>query len=410
MIQEFSIENTYSIKTRQTVSFEAADDTDDVHCINAGGKKLLKLAAIYGANASGKSNIIKAFDFYTNFIINSFASLKPQSPIPFMPFLFDSSYRDKPGIFEIVFYFENMRYIYTIEMDTRFVHNESLTCEYDNTKEMLFYRYFSKFDGSEVEYEWFHSNKLNGDMRAIVSMTRVNAGFLNTAAQLKQPRLMRIYQYFVDTIMPSVKPSTHEFLRTTDLIEKDNKNKDEVLQLLNKADMGRIKDIIIEHEDIEKITIAGRSFKTAGPSTRIYFSHHYDDDVRLPFDYESDGTQRLFTLAEPLLRLIHGHTFLAVDEIETSLHDDLLEFFVSAFLNNSTQSQLLFTTHNQSLLDSELLSNDEIWFVQKDKTGDSEVFSLAEFKDIPSGVSRRKLYKAGTFGALPFISTYTEDT
>jgi AAA15 family ATPase/GTPase len=130
----------------------------------------------------------------------------------------------------------------------------------------------------------------------------------------------------------------------------------------------------------------------------------------LPFDYESDGTQRLFTLAEPLLRLIHGHTFLAVDEIETSLHDDLLEFFVSAFLNNSTQSQLLFTTHNQSLLDSELLSNDEIWFVQKDKTGDSEVFSLAEFKDIPSGVSRRKLYKAGTFGALPFISTYTEDT
>jgi AAA15 family ATPase/GTPase len=87
-----------------------------------------------------------------------------------------------------------------------------------------------------------------------------------------------------------------------------------------------------------------------------------------------------------------------------------LEFFISTFLNNSTQSQLLFTTHNQNLLDSELLSNDEIWFVQKDKTGGSEFFSFTEFKDVPSGVSRRKLYKAGAFGALPFISTYTKDT
>jgi AAA15 family ATPase/GTPase len=409
MIQEFSIENTYSIKGRQTISFEAAADTDDIHCIDVNGKKLLKIAAIYGANASGKSNIIKAFDFYIDFIMNSFTSLKPQAPIPFTPFLFDSNCRDKPGIFEIVFYFEDMQYRYTIETDTRFIRNESLACEYDNTKEMIFSRRFHKSGDPGVEYEWFHSNKLGRtkDIKAIVSMTRANAGFLNTAAQLRQPFFMKVYQYFVDTIMPVVRPLSRGILRTTELMEKNNKAKDEILQLLDKADMGLIRDIIIEHEDITEITIDGKSFKSADPSVRIYFSHHYDDDVKVPFSYESDGTQRLFTLAGPLLRLIHEQTFLAIDEIETSLHDDLLEFFISTFLNNSTRSQLLFTTHNQSLLDSELLSNDEIWFVQKDKAGGSEIFSLADFKDVSPGVSRRKLYKAGTFGALPFISSYT---
>jgi AAA15 family ATPase/GTPase len=240
-------------------------------------------------------------------------------------------------------------------------------------------------------------------------MTRSNASFLNTAAQFNHPQLMKIHQYLADMMLPAITPSTRGFLRTTNLLEKDVKAKDEITQLLDKADVG-LKDVIIEHKDIKEVTLAGRSFKTAGPSTSVYFSHHYDDDVPLPFNDESDGTQRLFTLAGPLMRLIHEHAFLAIDEIEISLHDDLLDFFISTFLNNSAQSQLLFTTHNQSLLDSELLSNDEIWFVQKDKTGGSEFFSLAEFKDIPSNVSRRKLYKAGTFGALPFISTYTGNT
>jgi AAA15 family ATPase/GTPase len=410
MIQEFSIENTYSIKTRQTVSFEAAEDADDAHCININGKKLLKLAAIYGANASGKSNIIKAFNFYIDFILNSFLALKPQAPIPFTPFLFDSTCRERPGFFEIVFYFEDRQYTYTIELDESFVHNESLVCGDTTANEMVFYRRFKERLDQKIGYEGFRSNGLEEDAELIMSKTRSNASFLSTAAQFNQPQLMEIYQCLVDMIMPAVKPSSRGFLQTTELIEKDTTIKDEILQLMGKADMGLIKDIIIEHEDITEIGLEGRKFKTAGPSTSVSFSHYYDDDVKLPLNYESDGTQRLFALAGPLMRLTHEHTFLAIDEIETSLHDDLLEFFISTFLNNSSRSQLLFTTHNQSLLDSELLSNDEIWFVQKDKTGGSELFSLAEFKDIPPGVSRRKLYKAGTFGALPFISTYTGDT
>jgi AAA15 family ATPase/GTPase len=233
-------------------------------------------------------------------------------------------------------------------------------------------------------------------------MTRVNASFLNTAAQLNHPLLMKIHQYFADMVLPVIKPSTRGFLRTADLLEKNAKAKDEILQLLDKADIG-FKDIIIEHEDIKEITLDGRSFKTAGPSTRIYFSHHYDDDVQLPFSDESDGTQRFFTLAGPLFEILNNNKFLCIDEIEMSLHEELLEYFLKTFLRNSSGSQIMFTTHNQDLLDSDVLRNDEIWFVEKNKTGGSELFSLIEFKDVPENVSRRKLYKAGGFGAVPLI-------
>jgi AAA15 family ATPase/GTPase len=109
------------------------------------------------------------------------------------------------------------------------------------------------------------------------------------------------------------------------------------------------------------------------------------------------------------LDCINSEKNLFIDEIETSLHDDLLEFFITTFLNNSKKSQILFTTHNQDLLDSDLLVDDEVWFVEKNKSGGSELFSLLEFEDVPEGVSRRSLYKAGAFGAKPFIYRYFKD-
>ncbi|MDR1146999.1 MAG: ATP-binding protein, partial [Spirochaetaceae bacterium] len=124
MILEFSIENTYSIKERQTISFEAVGDVDDQHIINAGNKKLLKLAAVYGANASGKSNILKAFDFYIQFILDSFTQLKPDEKIYFEPFFFDETTRQSSGFFEIVFYLNNNWYKYQIRLNKEKVLSE----------------------------------------------------------------------------------------------------------------------------------------------------------------------------------------------------------------------------------------------------------------------------------------------
>jgi AAA15 family ATPase/GTPase len=403
MIQEFSIENTYSIKTRQTISFEATDDTEDIHCINAAEKKLLKLAAIYGANASGKSNIIKAFDFYIDFILNSFSSLKPHASIPFMPFMFDEETSLAPGNFEIVFFIQyppnygDIQYIYNIALDKERVHRESLKSCISGKETLLFERIWINKD-----YE-YHYNEFVAEidqLNYIQRMTRPNASFLSTSAQLNFGVLGTIYKD-IDNLMILGDKSGSGYTSNVLLQQHSRISANDVIDVLKKASID-IDDIAINYIK----TIGSPDFS----KQEIFFSHKYTKSYILPYTEESKGTRQLFELTGLLLDSIEKTKNIFIDEIETSLHDDLLDFFVSTFINNSVKSQLLFTTHNQSLLDSELLSDDEIWFVQKDKTGGSEFFSLAEFKDIPPGISRRKLYKAGTFGALPFISTYTRDT
>jgi AAA15 family ATPase/GTPase len=145
------------------------------------------------------------------------------------------------------------------------------------------------------------------------------------------------------------------------------------------------------------------------PEKEIMFAHKYDRKYMLPFFSESMGTRRLFELAGPLLDCIQNEKSMFIDEIESSLHDDLLDFFIRTFIENTKSSQLIFTTHNQNLLDSALLRNDEVWFAQKNNSGGSEFFSLVEFEDIPENVSRRELYKAGSFGALPQTSRFFKE-
>jgi AAA15 family ATPase/GTPase len=405
MIQEFSIENTFSIKTRQTISFEATDNTDDRRCINVGGNKLLKLAAIYGANASGKSNVIKAFDFYMDFILNSFASLKPRETIPFTPFLFDDKTKKGIGSFEIIFYIDELKFIYQISLDSHLVHKESLFCVHGDKSALVFVRTadLNSINDTNVDYQWAWGDALSGDVKDIIKKaTRANASFLNTAAQFQQTEILVVYQYFLETLMPSVYPVNQGLIiNTVELIETSKSNKNSVISLLRKADIGSISDITIEREPVKDI--ANKS------SIKIRLSHDYGDNFSLPLSKESRGTQRLFELAAPLLHIINENKFLCIDEIDSCLHEDLLNFFIETFINNSKKSQLFFTTHNQDLLDSNLLVDDEVWFVEKNKSGGSELFSLLEFEDVPEGVSRRGLYKAGAFGAKPCITSYVKD-
>jgi AAA15 family ATPase/GTPase len=404
MIQEFSIENTFSIKTRQTISFEAAGDTDDLHCINAGGKKLLKLAAIYGANASGKSNIIKAFDFYMDFILNSFASLKPKASIPFTPFLFDDKNQKSYGNFEIVFYINNsltntdIQYTYYIELNSDHVQQERLIQNMGGVETLIYERHLNATDNT-YNYKYNMLVAETDQLNHIAQMTRYNASFISTSAQLNFAFLGIIHQHLDNLVIMGDKSQ----LGYTSNILLQNHSRipiEDVVNILKKAS--------VDVDDIE-INFIKESGVPDFNKREIYFSHKYKKSYSLAYLDESKGTQQIFELSGLLLDGINGTKALFIDEIESSLHDDLLEFFISTFLNNSTQSQLLFTTHNQNLLDSDLLSNDEIWFVQKDETGGSELFSLVEFKDIPPDVSRRKLYKAGAFGALPFIRTFTGD-
>jgi AAA15 family ATPase/GTPase len=416
MILEFSVENTYSIKDRQTISFEAVSDIDDGHIINAGNKKLLKIAAVYGANASGKSNIIKAFDFYIQFMLDSFTALKPQEGIPFEPFFFTGNPGQSPGFFEIIFYVENTWYTYQIRLNREIVLYECLSAAGSDNETIIF-----SFNTLDNEHNYSEYDK------EILRFVRPNATFLSTAAQFNHPFLGKIYRYLRNTIITLGLSELALFDYTRNMLYNEHIRTGDINRLFVKAGIDHIFGILIENPTLttaekamtkaltgvmgklEKIIGQSFDFDTENGTKEIMFVHDYDKKYILPFFSESMGTRRFFELAGPLLDCIHHEKNMFIDEIESSLHDDLLDFFIHAFIENAKESQLLFTTHNQNLLDSVLLRNDEVWFVQKDNNGESEFFSLAEFKDVPENVSRRELYKAGAFGALPRTSKFFEE-
>jgi predicted ATPase len=397
MIQEFSIENTYSIKERQTISFEATGSIDEEHTINIAGTRLLKLAAVYGANASGKSNILKAFAFYINFILNSCTSLKPHEPTGYTPFLGSAKALNWIGSFELVFIFNDTKYCYTISLSTSAVTQERLDCYQNDQKIMLYSLDSDLHRGDDSDFKIVYGNDFaDKENNKIAHLVRPNATFLSTAAQFNHPLLSKMHD-FLNRIMLQINGSSNNanIASAVYQIQNNPDGRKKILSLLSGADFGNICNIgVVEALGVSNV------------KENIFFSHNFGEIFHLPYAYESRGTQRFFELTSPLIESFKTTRILCIDEIESSLHDDLLMFFIKTFLENSKQSQLLFTTHNQNLLDSDLLQDDEIWFVQKTKKGPSEIFSLVDFKDVPENVSRRELYKAGAFGALPFIKDY----
>jgi AAA15 family ATPase/GTPase len=414
MILEFSVENTYSIKDRQAISFEATGDVDDGHIIHAGNKRLLKIAAIYGANASGKSNMLMAFDFYIQFILDSFTMLKPQEKIPFKPFLFSENPEQSSGFFEIVFCFENLWYKYQVRLNQERVLYEYLASIEEKNEKIIFC-----FDTITNEYTY-----LDGDEK-IANFVRPNTTFLSTSVQFNHSFLGKIYLYLKNGIIGLEELTLFDYTRN--MLYSEKIRIDDIIRLFDKAGIDHISDIRIQDKDltsqeqymvkmvtdvIEKVkAFKGKMFygDIDNSAKEILLVHDYEKKYILSLFSESMGTRRIFELAGPLLDCIQNEKSMFIDEIESSLHDDLLDFFIRTFIENTKSSQLIFTTHNQNLLDSSLLRNDEVWFAQKDSNGGSEFFSLAEFEDIPENVSRRELYKAGSFGALPQTSRFFKE-
>ncbi len=194
-------------------------------------------------------------------------------------------------------------------------------------------------------------------------------------------------------------------------IEKDDEFKNKVIGLLEASDFGSISDIIIESHEIPDTVlkilpkeVQDEIAKKGEKPTRrdAKFVHHYDNDYELPIYFESAGTKRMLELTLPLIELANS-SVLMIDEIESSLHQSLLETFLQLFLEISDDSQWLFTTHNLDLLDSDLLRDDEVWFCFKTDKGNSIYNSITDYKGIRKEASRKKLYMADKFGALPII-------
>jgi AAA15 family ATPase/GTPase len=247
-------------------------------------------------------------------------------------------------------------------------------------------------------------------------MARPNVTFLNVAAQLHHPLIQNVYNWLDKTRLPMITPSQQNLLIwTLEHIEKNVKMKKDLLSFLAHAYFKHINDIVIKENEIpasflERIPENERAeLKTPNGKYTIkeaFITYKYKKEYNLPLQDESRGTQRMLELAGPFLMILKNKMFLCIDEIEMSLHEELLDFLLRTFLKNSSGSQILFTSHNQALMESDMVPVDSKWMVEKGEDGGSTYRCLANQPGIRKAASRVKLYKAGKFGALPNISEY----
>lgn len=416
MILEFSITNTFSISEKQTISFEAVPHKETgnglQHCIECGDKKILKLACIYGANASGKTKILEALNFYMRFICRSFTELEPNEIIMFFPFEFNPKFKNTHGEFELILYIRDndlnkfIRYNYILKLTEKKVIYEELSYVPKGQRKLIFKR------DENNKIKW--GSNITGAKKIIENIIRSNSSVISTGVQVMHPLLKSFYDDVYFSFKGIIEPSSNDYLYTYifDRMEKDKDFKKILIDLLSSSDIGTINDIKINLQDFPEMLIKELPIELQDQITKnnkklrtIMLNHIYSgNNYLLPFELESEGTKRFMQLALPLYDLIVTKSIVLIDELEASLHGTLVELFLELFLETSNNSQLLFTTHNQDLLDSGLLCDDEVWFCYKTNNGNSVYNSITDYKGIRKDISRKKLYNADKFGALPNIN------
>lgn len=422
MILQFKVRNFLSIKEEQTLSFEAtADDSlEDVYVVKKGKTPVLKLGIIFGPNASGKSNILKALDYLLQFTQKQ--KVNKEEKTAHIPFLLNVQSVKEPGFFELSFFVGETLYIYTLELNLHYIISEKLHYYPGNKVAEFFTRtYNAETELSEISFG--STIKLKAQEKALLQSQAIrNMSVFAAYAKLNLhfPQFDEPYDYLRTKYLPMVTPKSDLKLWTTDFVENTTPVKGFILELLNNVDI-KVADILIETEEIPlpKNTIS-RVVKAVGEGAaqditfsdssiikKISFVHTGEQGEQIPFpmNLESAGTRRLYGLAGPLFNSISNDRLLIIDELENALHPDLVVHFINTFLTNSREAQLVCTTHDINILsEKDSLRRDVIWFTQKDKMGATELYCLAEFSP-RANMSFINAYKAGRFGAKPNLGS-----
>ncbi|MCA9495328.1 MAG: ATP-binding protein [Nanoarchaeota archaeon] len=405
MIQNIIIENFLSIKKKLEINFEAtATKSHNESVINLDNSKYLKTIAIYGPNASGKTNILKALDYMKWLILNSY-NFNEGVKTGRIPFKLDKNSRNKPTYFEINFFIKKIKYNYSFKLDDEKIIEENLNY-YPKGKITLI---FSRNINSEEEFKFNHEDK------ATLQKIRVrpNQLFLSKATYENYKKTEEVYKFFRENIVNGLK-NEKGLNYTLRLIEINPKIKDMYLEFLQKADFS-IDEIIFEKK---KRKVNGFEFKIDKNNPvmnslpeqeedyyELFLSHRNKDEnsnSNLGFNEESDGTKVFFSLLGPILNILENNKILIVDELEASLHPELTSLIIEIFNNSKSRSQLLFTTHDTNVLSPELFRKDQIYFTNR-TNNETDCFSLYDFGDVREGADYEKQYLDGKYGAVPTI-------
>ncbi len=404
MLIEFRVENHRSLRDEQVLTMEAGrvGDDDDPRSREVPGyaKRLLPVAVLYGANASGKSNVLDALALMRNAVGLSHRFWSPDEGVPRDPFAWGPR-RDEPSLFEVSFLLERVRYQYGfVASDERFL-EEWLHAWPNGKKQVWFARDEDAFKFGE---------HFKGENKVIQGITRGNSLFLSAAAQNGHPQLTPVFSWFraLRPVNPRERPGwswagTDENWLAPLL---DRGPRGALHTLLRNADLGilDIRRVKAEPDD------TARHRRSRG---QIEFRHQSQfDDAWLPLEEESRGTQALFRIAPAILQTVEDSGIVLVDELEASLHPSLAQKIIHQFNDpaaNPRNAQLIFTTHDTNLLGTTMgepaLRRDQVWLTEKDDEGATVLYPLTDYKPRKAENVERG-YLQGRYGAIPFLGDF----
>lgn len=421
MLISFTVENYRSIRDEQSFSMEPGrSEKLDERLIADDSDQVLPVAAIYGANASGKSNVLGALAFMRDAVVHSHRLYAPDGGVPHKPFAWGLKAAE-PSFFEIVFRIGGVRYEYGF-VANRLAFVEEWLHAYPSSRKQIW------FERDKDEFKF--GEHLKGENRVVEKVTRPNSLFLSAAAQNHHEQLDPIFRWFRSVRAQNVPHDgrTQEGLRRLrsedqfvkwwsqssrnqlsmfedDSGEEKNTRSERFRELLRAADFGIV--------DLKVTGSANEDAATGGP-LRVMVKHQSTvPDAWLPLDEESHGTKQLFRLAPSVLDALVRGSVVLIDELEASLHPLLALQLVRTFndpTQNKRNAQLVFTTHDTNLLGTILgtppLRRDQVWLTEKDREGASKLYPLTDYR--PRKVENlERGYLQGRYGGIPFLENMT---
>lgn len=399
MLIQFNFKNFKSFRDDTSLDMTATSITEHPYnLINFDNEKYIKVAAIYGANASGKSSVLEAYKFMGNFIRNSFKQASTTEDILIKRFAFDSETLKKPAEFEVFLKYESNEYQYGFLLDNKTIIEEWLYIKKKNSKD----KYTTLFERADGKIHC--DSKLLKGAENFIPMVEDKTLFLSIIANAKIPYAKDIFRYFSASGVIDYGNINFE-KALTELILPDIENEfyqKELIDFLKAIDIN-IHGIIVEKSENDEL--------------KIYTEHLMKDKktyYKLPLSEESSGTQKMFALFYFLQSSLHLGIPLWVDELDAKLHPLLLRYILTMFHDeniNRNGAQLIYVTHDNYTLTKDIFRRDQIWFVEKDLDAVSHLYSLAEYKSdddkkVRKDASYNKDYLLGKYGSVPILRGY----
>jgi hypothetical protein len=434
MLLRFGVENHRSIRSYLEISLIASklkdsergllplQSSNPSNSTKAAASRLLRVVpvvALYGANASGKSTVLNALDFFVNAVIHSHASGGPGDKTPHTPFLLDDESKTRPSRYDVDIALDDVRYHFGFTLDGKRILSEWLysypIAGVRQTRTVLYHR------DVDQKGDFYFGKQLRGENKQIAKLVRTNSLFLSAAAQNAHPQIVPLFEFFSTKITRRLDSSESSSNMVEELVAyfgADERRREAALRFLKAADIGisgiDFSSVPIKEEakafmeDIEQVI--GRHLKQSitlpkkeMPKVELLHAGAIDKNYPIRIGHESAGTISLLRLLGPVFQRLGEGGVLLVDELNSTLHPLVARELILLFSSPETnpgKAQLLFSTHDTNILAGQLLRRDQIWFTEKDRDGATHAYSMSDFK--VRGTENLEVgYLSGRFGSAP---------